>query len=114
MEEKKTRKKLAEPAILLEHFKMSSLNFNAIISPFVSGDLSTPENSIWIVYAAVIIETVSSAKHIAELWDWISSEVKSEDKQLIIARRIREGLLKNSPLAGLPKVRLLLNFQLNI
>jgi hypothetical protein len=92
---------------------MSSLNFNTIISPFVSGDLSTAENSIWIVYAAVIIETVSSAKHITELWNWVSSEVKTEDKQLIVARRIREGLLKTSPLAGFPKVRLLSTFELN-
>ena len=87
---------------------MSSLDFGSILSPFVSGDLSTPENSIWIVYAAVIIETVSSAKHITKLWDYVSGAVKEEAKQLVIARRIREGLLKSSPLAGFPKVRLLL------
>jgi hypothetical protein len=84
---------------------MSSVNFKSLLGPFVSGDVSTTENSIWIVYAAVIIETVSSAKHVTGLWNWVSSEVKDEKKQLIIARRIREGLLKTSPLAGFPKVR---------
>jgi hypothetical protein len=82
---------------------MSSINFGSLLGPFISGDLSKPENSIWIVYSAVIIETVSSAKHITDLWSWVSSEVKDEKKQLIIARRIREGLLKASPLAGFPK-----------
>lgn len=82
---------------------MSSVNFKSILGPYVLGDLSTPENSIWIVYAAVIIESISSAKHITELWNWVSSEVKDEKKQLLLARRIREGLLKSSPLAGFPK-----------
>jgi len=83
---------------------MASVNFKSIISPLISGDLSKPENSIWLVYAAVIIETVSSAKHITDLWKYVDSEVKCEDAQLGIARRIREGLLKASPLAGFPKV----------
>jgi hypothetical protein len=88
----------------MQHLTMSSVNFKSILAPFISGDLSTPENSIWLVYAAVIIETVSSAKHINELWNYVSTEVKGEDKQLAITRRIREGLLKTSPLAGFPKV----------
>jgi hypothetical protein len=84
---------------------MSSINFAAILSDFVTGDLSTPENSIWIVYTAVIIETVSSAKHITELWYYVSTRIRDETNQLTVARRIREGLLKTSPLAGFPKVR---------
>lgn len=84
---------------------MSSIDFKSILDSFVSGDLSKPENSIWVVYAAIIIETVSSAKHITELWDYVVTAVKEvEAKQVIIARRIREGLLKTSPLAGFPKV----------
>ena len=84
---------------------MPSIDFKSILAPFVSGDLVQPENSVWVVYAAVIIETVSSAKHITELWDYVVTDVKEvPDKQLVIARRIREGLLKTSPLAGFPKV----------
>ena len=88
---------------IAQSIEMSSVDFGSLLDPFISGDLSKPETSIWIVYAAVIIETVSSAKHITDLWSWVSNEVKEENKQLILARRIREGLLKASPLAGFPK-----------
>jgi len=83
---------------------MSSVDFKSILFPLVSKDLSEPDSSVWIVYAAVIIETVSSSKNISDLWKYVVSEEKDEDKQLGIARRIREGLLKTSPLAGFPKV----------
>lgn len=84
---------------------MSTVNFKDVLAPFVTaGELSTPQNSIWLVYAAVIIETVASAKHITELWKFLARDVKDEEGQLYIARRIREGLLKTSPLAGFPKV----------
>jgi len=86
---------------------MPEIDFKKLLTPIVSdddGDISIPENSVWLVYAAVIIETVSSAKHITELWKYISNEVSDEKKQLTIARRLREGLLKTSPLAGFPKV----------
>jgi hypothetical protein len=83
---------------------MPSVNFKAVLSSFVSGDLSSPENSVWLVYAAAIVETVASASHITELWHYIAGEVKDEKKQLVVARRLREGLLKTSPLAGFPKV----------
>ena len=82
---------------------MVSVDFKSVPSSFVSGDLSSPENSVWLVYAAVIIETISSAEYINELWKYISQEVKDERKQLTIARRLREGLLKTGPLAGFPK-----------
>lgn len=83
----------------------SPVDFNSLLTKnFVTGNFSKPENSIWLVYTAVIIETVASASHITELWNYIASEVKDEDKQVIIARRLREGLLKTSPLAGFPKV----------
>lgn len=83
---------------------MTSVDFKSILSSFVSGDLSTPDNSVWLVYAAVFVETVASANYITELWKYIASEVKDEEKQLVVARRLREGLLKTSPLAGFPKV----------
>jgi len=82
---------------------MASVDFKSILSPLVSKDLSKPDSSVWLVYSAVIIETVSSPKHISELWKYVASEVRDEQKQLKIARRIREGLLKTSPLAGFPK-----------
>jgi hypothetical protein len=81
-----------------------TVDFGSILSSYVKGDISTKENSVWLVYAAVIVETISSASHISELWKHVSSTVKDEGKQLTIARRIREGLLKTSPLAGFPKV----------
>jgi hypothetical protein len=84
---------------------MSSVDFESILSPLVSSGLSEPDSSVWIVYAAVIIETVSSPKNISDLWKYVASQERDEDKQLKIARRIREGLLKTSPLAGFPKVR---------
>jgi len=84
---------------------MSSVDFKSTLSPLVSGDLGQPENSIWIVYAAAIIETIGSAKHITDLWNYVAAELKDvPDKQIQVARRIREGLLKCSPLAGFPKV----------
>ena len=83
---------------------MSSVEFKSILSQIVSGDLSSPENSVWLVYAAVIVETISPASQITELWKYIARQVKDEDKQLTIARRLREGLLKTSPLAGFPRV----------
>lgn len=83
---------------------MSPVDFHTTLSPFVSGNLASPENSIWLVYAAVIIETVSSPDHITELWKYITTEVKGDEEQLRIARRLREGLLKTSPLAGFPRV----------
>jgi len=84
---------------------MSPLDFKSTLSPLVSGDLGQAENSIWVVYAAAIIETVGSAKHITELWNYVAAELKDvPDKQIQVARRIREGLLKCSPLAGFPKV----------
>ena len=84
---------------------MSSVDFQSVLLPFVSGDLSRPDNSIWLVYSGVIVETISSASHVNELWKYVARNVKDENKQLIIARRLREGLLKTSPLAGFPKVR---------
>jgi hypothetical protein len=83
---------------------MSSVDFKSIISPLVSKHISEPDSSVWIVYAAVIIETVSSPKNITDLWKYVVGEERDEDKQLKIVRRIREGLLKTSPLAGFPKV----------
>lgn len=84
---------------------MSALDFKSILSPLTSGGLAQSENSIWIVYAAVIIESVASAKYITELWNYVAAELKDvPDKQILVARRIREGLLKCSPLAGFPKV----------
>jgi len=83
---------------------MPAVNFDTTISPLVSGDISAQENSVWLVYAAVIVETIASASHITELWKYVVSQVTDETKQLTIARRLREGLLKTSPLAGFPKV----------
>jgi len=84
---------------------MSPIDFKSILSPLISGDLAQREDSIWIVYAAVIIESVASAKHITELWNYVAAELKDvPDEQIAVARRIREGLLKCSPLAGFPKV----------
>jgi hypothetical protein len=56
------------------------------------------------VYAAVIVQTISSADHINELRKYITWEVKDEKRQLVIARRLREGLLKTGPLTAFPKV----------
>ena len=48
---------------------LTMANLKAILSPdFVPSDLSAPENSIWLVYAAVIIEPVAKSTHITELW----------------------------------------------
>lgn len=84
---------------------MAAVNFESVLSEFVAGDLSRPEKSIWLVYAAVIVESVGQPTHISELWKYAQNHTKDEHKQLTIARRIREGLLKTSPLAGFPKVR---------
>jgi hypothetical protein len=46
---------------------MSTVNFKDVLAPVTAGELTTPQNSIWLVYAAVIIESVASAKHITEL-----------------------------------------------
>jgi len=83
---------------------MAPVDFHSTLSPFVSGNLASTENSIWLVYAAVIIETVSSPNYITELWKSITTEVKDDEEQLKIARRLREGLLKTSSLAGFPRV----------
>jgi len=82
---------------------LPSVDFKPLLDPLISGDITSPSNSIHLVYAAVIIETIASASHITELWKYVLTQVKDEDAQLKIARRIREGLLKTSPLAGFPK-----------
>ena len=83
---------------------MAPVDFDSILSPLMSGSIAAPGNSIWLVYAVVIIETVSSPDHITELWKFIVSHAKDDGVQLKIARRLREGLLKTSPLAGFPRV----------
>lgn len=61
--------------------------------------------SPWYIYAAVTIVGVASVQHVTELWKYLASKHHDEDSRLIIARRLREALLKSSPLVGFPRVR---------
>ncbi len=83
---------------------MSQVSFKINLSKYMSGDLSKPENSAWLVYAVVIVEEVGSASYITELWKYVQENVKDEGNQLTATSRIRKVFLKGSPLVGFPKV----------
>ena len=56
------------------------------------------------VYVAVILESLARESNVPDLWFWLSQQFATDDDQIILARRLREGLLKASVLVGFPRV----------
>lgn len=56
------------------------------------------------VYFGIILETFAKEKLIGDLWRHLAKLASGHEEQLVIARRLREGLLKASPLVGFPRV----------
>jgi hypothetical protein len=81
----------------------SSIDFARLRHDYVQSQQQEPKEQIWYVYAAVIIESVAPPSHIAELWKYLTTLCNDHDDLVFVARRLREGLLKASPLAGFPK-----------
>lgn len=69
--------------------------------PHPQGPLS-PTNPVY-VYAAVILESLGKESHVADVWFSIAERFTTEADQLVLARRLREGLLKASVLVGFPR-----------
>lgn len=63
------------------------------------------EYSLAYVYAAAALLAFAAEKRIAELWQQIAvSHAGNPSAQATAARRVREALLKASPLVGFPRV----------
>lgn len=75
---------------------------HAILKLFPS--TSTLADSPSYVYFGAILETFAKEKLIGRLWRHLAELAPSREEQLLIARRLREGLLKASPLVGFPRV----------
>ena len=58
------------------------------------------------VYIAVILESLARESNVPDLWFYLSCQFTEEEDQLVIARRLREGLLKASVLVGFPRARI--------
>lgn len=56
------------------------------------------------VYFGIILETFGKEKLVAGLWEHLARVLPKHEDQLLMARRLREGLLKASPLVGFPRV----------
>lgn len=56
------------------------------------------------VYTAVILESLGKEANVADVWHYLSRQFAKEDDQILLARRLREGLLKASVLVGFPRV----------
>lgn len=79
-------------------------DINGIIALFPS-DCRAPEYSIAYVYAGVALLAFGEEKHIPSLWQQIAQlHADSEAAQVTAATRLREGLVKASPLVGFPRV----------
>jgi len=77
------------------------IDFKLLSSQYVTA--TPPAQSPWYVYVGAIIEATASPQYIGDLWRYLSTEFKDQETQLQVARRLREGLLKTSVLAGFPR-----------
>ncbi len=82
------------------------LDFESLAAKYPGSQ--SPKSS-WYIHAGVAIVAVASAQHITDLWNHLASEYQDEDSRLLVARRLREALLKSSPLVGFPRVRTVAN-----
>ena len=62
----------------------------------------SPTNPAY-VYIAVILESLGKESSVSDVWLYVAQHFTTEDDQTIIARRMREGLLKASVLVGFPR-----------
>ena len=58
------------------------------------------------VYTAVILESLGKESHVGDVWFYLAERFTTEEDQMVLARRLREGLLKASVLVGFPRVSL--------
>jgi hypothetical protein len=63
----------------------------------------SPTNPAY-VYIAVILESLGKESHVRDVWFHLADHFTAEADQMILARRLREGLLKASVLVGFPRV----------
>ena len=70
--------------------------------PYHQGPLS-PTNPAY-VYAAVILESLGKELPVGGVWFYLAERFVTEEDQMVLARRLREGLLKASVLVGFPRV----------
>jgi hypothetical protein len=70
--------------------------------PHPQGPLS-PKNPAY-VYIAVILESLGKESHVGDVWFYLAERFANEDDQIVLARRLREGLFKASVLVGFPRV----------
>ena len=80
---------------------LSSTNFEEIVKIFPSANVAANPA---LVYTGVILECFAQEPLIKDLWTWISKQFPKEQEQALVARRLREGLLKASVLVGFPRV----------
>ena len=56
------------------------------------------------MYVAVILKSLDKESHVSDVWFYLAERFTTESDQMLLARRIREGLLKASVLVGFPRV----------
>ena len=81
---------------------LSALPHISSLFPHPQGALS-PTNPGY-VYIGVILEAFGQERQVAELWDYLAVQFGAFEDQSLLARRLREGLLKASVLVGFPRV----------
>ena len=68
-------------------------------------DSRGPEYGVWYVFVGCTLLCFAREGQVGELWAQLAEQIGNDtDKQVIAARRLREGLLKSSPLVGFPRV----------
>jgi hypothetical protein len=70
--------------------------------PYPQGSLS-PTNPAY-VYVTVILQSLGKEMLVGDIWFHLAERFTTEDDHTILARRLREGLLKASGLVGFPRV----------
>jgi hypothetical protein len=81
---------------------MQLSDFNEIVKIFPFAD--TPSNPAY-VYTGVIFESLGQEPLVTNLWNYVSHKFPEQSEQALVARRLREGLLKASVLVEFPRER---------
>jgi len=73
------------------------MNFAALSTLYPdSNDSEWP----WFIYTGVVLAAIAPHKYISELWNYLYGRHQTSEINLQVARRLREALLKSSPLVG--------------
>jgi hypothetical protein len=98
------KRQKSENTFHLTHImSLQSSDFEEVVKVFPFED--TPSNPAY-VYTGVIFECLGQERLVTDLWNYASNKFPEQSEQAVMARRLREGLLKANVLVGFPRVRL--------